>query len=259
MGGNWQFSNSFQSLFGISADASPSKFARYIQAITYYGYRCNRDQTRSYFENGPDILLSDLYAKSDEFAPDPMERLVNSLKVRKIDPIMFDKPYYLEADGPGVKPYVLLRDALKGSTKAAVVKVALRSRESIALIRVVDDVLVLQTLLWPDEVRDASFAAPPADVKVSDAEVTMATMFIDQMTGEFDPTAYTDAYREALEKVVESKLTGVAITEETGEEPKQADVVDLVAALRASVEAAKKKREEEQAKASDSGSKKKAG
>lgn len=90
MGGNWQFSSSFQSLFGISADASPSKFARYIQAITYYGYRCNRDQTRSYFENGPDILLSDLYAKSDEFAPDPMERLVNSLKLRKIDPIMFD-------------------------------------------------------------------------------------------------------------------------------------------------------------------------
>lgn len=185
--------------------------------------------------------------------------VVQFIDAATIDPIMFDKPYYLEADGPGVKPYVLLRDALKGSTKAAVVKVALRSRESIALIRVVDDVLVLQTLLWPDEVRDASFAAPPADVKVSDAEVTMATMFIDQMTGEFEPTAYTDAYREALEKVVESKLTGVAITEETGEEPKQADVVDLVAALRASVEAAKKKREEEQAKASASGSKKKAG
>ncbi len=174
--------------------------------------------------------------------------VVQFVDASTIDPIMFDKPYYLEADGPGVKPYVLLRDALRGSGKAAVVKVALRSRESIALIRVVDDVMVLQTLLWPDEVRDAGFAAPPADVKVSDAEVAMATMFIDQMTGEFEPTAYTDSYREALEKVVESKLTGVALTSEEGEELKQADVVDLVAALRASVEAAKKKREEEQGK-----------
>jgi DNA end-binding protein Ku len=162
---------------------------------------------------------------------------------------MYDKPYYLEADGPGMKPYVLLRDALKKAGKAAVVKVALRSRESIALIRVVDDVLLLQTLLWPDEVRDAGFAAPPDEIRVSDAEVAMASMFIDQMSGEFDAAAHTDAYREALEKVVEAKLSGVAIAEEAGEAPKQAEVVDLVAALRASVEAAKKRRDEEQGKA----------
>ena len=172
--------------------------------------------------------------------------VVQFVDAATIDPIMFDKPYYLEADGPGIKPYVLLRDALAGSHKAAVVKVALRSRESIALIRVIDDVMVLQTLLWPDEVRDAGFAAPPGDVKVSDAEVAMATMFIDQMTGDFDAAAFTDSYREALEKVEEAKLTGVAITEDTGEKAPQADVVDLVAALRASVEATKKKREAEQ-------------
>jgi DNA end-binding protein Ku len=175
--------------------------------------------------------------------------VVQFVEAATIDPIMYDKPYYLEADGPGMKPYVLLRDALKKAGKAAVVKVALRSRESIALIRVVDDVLLLQTLLWPDEVRDAGFAAPPDEIRVSDAEVAMASMFIDQMSGEFDAAAHTDAYREALEKVVEAKLSGVAIAEEAGEAPKQAEVVDLVAALRASVEAAKKRRDEEQGKA----------
>ncbi len=170
-----------------------------------------------------------------------------------IDPIMLNKPYYLEADGPGVKPYVLLRDALVGSGKAALVKVALRSRESIAMLRVVGDVMVLQTLLWPDEVRDSGFAAPPADVTVSQAEVAMATMFIDQMTGEFDPTAHRDSYREALERVVEAKLAGVEVVDDTSEAAPQADVVDLVAALRASVEAAKKKREESAAPAAKVG------
>lgn len=181
--------------------------------------------------------------------------VVQFIDADTIDPLMYDKPYYLEADGAGVKPYVLLRDALRGSQKAAVVKVALRSRESIALIRVVDDVLVLQTLLWPDEVRDAGFATPPVDINVSEAEVAMAKMFIDQMTGTFDPAAYTDSYREALERLVEAKLTGASVDQETGEETKPADVVDLVAALRASVEAAKKKREQEQAKAETTGKK----
>ncbi len=175
--------------------------------------------------------------------------VVQFVDATTIDPIMFDKPYYLEADGPGQKPYVLLRDALAQAGKAAVVKVALRSREAIALVRVVDEVLVLQTMLWPDEVRDATFAAPPSDVKVSDAEVGMATMFIDQMTGEFKPEDFTDSYREALEAVVQSKLTGAPMPEESTEAPQEAEVVDLVAALRASVEAAKKRRAEEQGEA----------
>ncbi len=179
--------------------------------------------------------------------------VVTFVDASSVDPIMFDKPYYLEADGPGGKPYVLLRDALAKTGKAAVVKVALRSRESIALIRVKDDVMVLQTMLWPDEVRDPSFAAPPNDVRVTDAEVGMATMFIEQMSGEFTPEDYTDAYREAVEQLVASKLTGQPVTEEKAAAPREADVVDLVAALRASVEAAKKRREEEQGKSAKAG------
>jgi DNA end-binding protein Ku len=162
-----------------------------------------------------------------------------------VDPTYFNKTYFLQADGPGVKPYVLLRDALLSSGQCAVVKVALRSREALALIRPVEGVLRMHTMLWPDELRDGSFAAPPESVTVSDAEVTMARSFIDALAGEFQPDDFTDSYREALEAVVQSKAAGVPLTEEP-EAPKEAEVVDLVAALRASVEAAKKRRESAQ-------------
>lgn len=162
----------------------------------------------------------------------------------EIDPTYFAKTYFLEADGPGVKPYVLLRDALRAADRAALVKVALRSREQLALIRVKDNQLLMHTMIWPDEIRDGDFAAPPADVTVSDAEVAMAQTFIDALSGEFEPEEYTDSYREALEEVVQAKLAGTEPVQEAAETPKDADVVDLVAALRASVEAAKKRREE---------------
>ena len=166
-----------------------------------------------------------------------------------VDPTYFNKTYFLQADGPGIKPYVLLRDALIKSGQSAVVKVALRSREALALIRPKDGVLRMHTMLWPDELRDGSFAAPPEDVTVSDAEVTMAQSFIDALAGDFNPEDFTDSYREALEALVQSKAEGVPLAEEP-EAPEEAEVVDLVAALRASVEAAKKRREEvESAKA----------
>ncbi|CAA9372183.1 MAG: Ku-like_protein [uncultured Propionibacteriaceae bacterium] len=166
-----------------------------------------------------------------------------------VDPTYFAKTYFLQADGPGTKPYVLLRDALVKTGQSAVVKVALRSREALALIRPKDGVLLMHTMLWPDELRDGSFAAPADTVTVSDAEVTMAESFIEALSGDFRPEDFTDAYREALEELVESKISGVELPEEA-EAPQEAEVVDLVAALRASVEAAKKRREEaEQAKA----------
>lgn len=160
----------------------------------------------------------------------------------EVDPTYFNKTYFLQADGPGIKPYVLLRDALSKSEQCAVVKVALRSREALALIRPKDGVLVMHTMLWPDELRDGSFAAPPDSVTVSDAEVTMAQSFIDALSGDFAPEDFTDSYREAVEALVQSKAEGVPLEEEA-EAPKEAEVVDLVAALRASVEAAKKRRE----------------
>lgn len=161
----------------------------------------------------------------------------------EVDPTYFAKTYFLQADGPGVKPYVLLRDALLKSGQCAVVKVALRSREALALVRPKDGVLLMHTMLWPDELRDGSFAAPPETVTVSDAEVTMAQSFIEALSGDFAPDDFTDSYREALETLVESKASGIEPVAEA-EAPPEAQVVDLVAALRASVEAAKKRRED---------------
>ncbi len=174
--------------------------------------------------------------------------VVQFVNEEDVDPTYFAKTYFLQADGPGVKPYVLLRDALIQSGRSAVVKVALRSREAMALIRPKDGVLVMHTMLWPDELRDGSFAAPPAEVTVSDAEVLMARTFIDALTGDFNPEEFTDSYREALEEIVQAKLSGIPVAEEApASTSKGAEVVDLVAALRASVAAAKERREQEQA------------
>jgi DNA end-binding protein Ku len=210
---------------------------------------CNQEIPFAEISKGyetPDGRMVILEKADFEALPLPTTKAVDVVQFvseSEIEPAYFDRSYFLEADGPGVKPYVLLRNALAESGRVAVIKVALRSREALGLIRVKDDILMLHTMLWPDELRDGSFAAPPADVSVSSAEVEMAKMFIDQLAGDFDPTAFTDGYREALEQVVEAKLAGVAVPD-AQEAPAQAEVVDLVAALRASVEAAKKRREE---------------
>ncbi|TDW15058.1 non-homologous end joining protein Ku [Kribbella kalugense] len=186
---------------------------------------------------------------SDDFADLPLssKKVIDVLEfvpADQVDPLYLGKSYYLAADGgPGAKPYVLLRDALEGSELYALVKVALRSRESLGLLRTVDDIMVLQVMLWPDEIRDASFAAPPEDVEIRSQEKAMASSYIDTLRGEFDPDQYHDNYRAALEKVVEAKAEGVPLPAESDEEETEgAEVVDLVAALRASVEAAKARR-----------------
>ncbi|RJL33492.1 Ku protein [Bailinhaonella thermotolerans] len=161
--------------------------------------------------------------------------------LEQVDPIYFQKAYYLEPDGPGTKPYVLLRDALERSGKVAIVKIAIRQRESLATLRVRDGVFVVETMLWPDEVREAEFGFLDEDIDVRAQELTMAESLIDTMSGDFDPTEYHDTYREALQQVIEAKVAGKEIVQP--EQPEEAGpAVDLMAALRASVEAAKKGR-----------------
>lgn len=194
-----------------------------------------------------DGRMAILEASDFEGLPEAQGRTVEVVQfvgTEEIDPSWIEKTYVLEPDAAGAKPYVLLRQALAQSERAAVVKVALRSREALAMIRAVGDVMLLHTMLWPDELRDTSFAAPAEEVKVSDMEVQMAQAFIEQLTSPFDPTAFADTYREELEKVVQAKLDGIALPSEEAPAQSQAEVVDLVAALRASVEAAKRRREE---------------
>ncbi|MEV0587363.1 Ku protein [Nonomuraea sp. NPDC050310] len=159
----------------------------------------------------------------------------------QIDPIYFAKSYYLEPDAQGAKPYVLLRNALESSGQVAVVKVALRQRESLATLRVRDGVFVLETMLWPDEIRAPEFEFLDEDIEVRPQELKMAESLITTMEADFDPREYHDTYREALQEVIEAKVAGREVvaapeTEEAG------PAVDLMAALRASVEAAKKER-----------------
>ena len=218
---------------------------RYKRVCEVCGEEVSYDQIERGFL-APDGRLAILTKADMEQLPLASSKTVDIVRFvdeSEIDPVYFEKTYLIEANGVGVKPYVLLRDALAKTGKAGVVKVALRTRESLALIRPRGDLLVMDTMLWPDEVRDAGFAAPETGVRASEAEVGMAEMFIEQMSGHWQPEDYTDGYRAALEALVQAKLSGVAVAQAAAGEQPGGEVVDLMAALRASVDAAKKRRE----------------
>ncbi|NGN63261.1 Ku protein [Streptomyces sp. A7024] len=171
--------------------------------------------------------------------------VVGFVETETFDPIQFARPYYIKAaDASAAKPYVLLREALERSGRVAVVKVALRSREAPALLRVHDDVLVLHTMLWPDEVRAAKGIAPDNKVTVRKQELEMVDSFMDALGG-YDPADFTDEYREAVEALVASKEGEGPPVEQEEPAEKPGKVIDLMAALEASVEAAKSSRGED--------------
>jgi DNA end-binding protein Ku len=157
----------------------------------------------------------------------------------QIDPIHFEKTYYLEPDGVATRPYVLLRTALENAGQVAITKIAIRQRESLAALRVREGVLVLHTMRWPDEIRRPGFGFLDEDVPVRPQELAMAESLISTMAGDFDPSAFTDDYREAMQALLEAKQSGG----EVQQAPDAADdgggaVVDLMSALRRSVERA---------------------
>lgn len=163
----------------------------------------------------------------------------------QLDPILANKAYYLDPDPSGVRAYVLFRDALERSGRVAVAKVAIRQREALAALRVRDGVLVLETLLWPDEVRAPDFKFLDEDVDIRTQELKMAASLIDTMTEDFDPSLYKDAYREALEALVQAKIEGNEVVRPAGTAvPAGAPggPADLTETLRASVAAAKANR-----------------
>ncbi len=157
----------------------------------------------------------------------------------EIDPILFKKSYYLVPDETGAKAYALLRRALAEEQKVGIAKVSFRDKEHLAVLRFTDGVFVLETMYWPDEIRAADFDTLDAEAKVRASEVEMAKSLIESLTQPWNPEAYRDEYREALLEVVEKKVAGEEI--EVAPEAAPARVVDLMEALKASVEAAKKK------------------
>jgi Ku protein len=157
----------------------------------------------------------------------------------EIDPIHFEKTYYLEPDGPAARPYVLLRDALENAGQVAITKIALRNRESLAAMRVRDGILVLHTMRWPDEIRTPDFGFLDEDISVRPQELQMAEALISSMSGSFDPSEFTDEYRAALTALLEAKQTGGEVVQPEEPEDAGAAVVDLMSALRRSVERAR--------------------
>jgi DNA end-binding protein Ku len=207
---------------------------------------------------GEMVVLTD-----DDLADLPLStsRVVDVLSfvpLDQVDPIYFAKSYFLEPDKTATKPYLLLRNALERSGMVALVKVAIRTKEVLATLRVRDGVLVMETMIWPDEVRVPDFPFLEEDVTVRPQELTMAESLIDSMAGDFDPSQYHDDYREALQQVVDAKVEGRELVEPQEEKVAPGGgVVDLMAALRDSVAAAKRSRGEdpgESAPAKSSGS-----
>ncbi|MCC8245969.1 non-homologous end joining protein Ku [Saccharothrix luteola] len=161
--------------------------------------------------------------------------------VEEVDPIYLQKSYYLEPDKAATRPYVLLRTALERSGQLAVVKIAIRQRETLALLRARDDLLVMHTMLWPDEVRKPEFEFLDADVEVRPQELKMASSLVESMAGSFDPGDFSDDYTVALEKVIEAKAEGAELPERP-EVEEAGEVIDLMTALERSVEQAKSAR-----------------
>jgi DNA end-binding protein Ku len=195
---------------------------------------------KAYVDGEETVMITD-----EDLASLPVERskdidVVEFVPTDQIDPIMFEKAYYLAPDSKSNKAYVLLRRTLEDSDRTAIVQFALRQKTRLAALRVKDDVLVLQTLLWEDEVREARFPELDETPRISADELKMGRQLVDSFASDFTPEKFTDEYQEQLKTLVEAKLeAGDAYdTEATfGRETEEGgEVLDLMEALRRSVD-----------------------
>jgi DNA end-binding protein Ku len=171
--------------------------------------------------------------------------ITDFVNLEAIDPILYQKTYYLEPEDIGMKPFALLMRALESTNRVAIAKVTLRQKEQLCTLRIYENTIALETMFYADEVRSPSeLTAPGKDVKISDKELEMAKSLVDMLSSdEFDFEEYKDNYREALLDVIRKKSDGETIEAPA---PMPARITDLTEALRASVEAVRK-----QKKASD--------
>lgn len=198
-------------------------------------------------EDGRQVVLTDgdlaelPVASSREIAVDRF------VPADQIDPMLLDRTYYLEPEKSGIKAYALLREALRESDRMGLVKVAIRNRASMAVLRVHQDVIVLQTMLWPDEIRStAELSGLDDDVETKPQELAMASSLVDTMAGDFEPEELHDDYRDAVESLISGKMDkGESRPTPDAEPEEDGAVLDLLSALQKSVAAAKVSRGEE--------------
>ncbi|MER1995426.1 MAG: Ku protein [Arthrobacter sp.] len=196
---------------------------------------------KAYDDGEQTVILTD-----EDLASLPVEKsreieVVEFVPSDQVDPILFDRTYYLEPDSKSTKSYVLLRRTLEETDRTAIVQFSLRQKSRLGALRVRGDVLTLQTLLWEDEVREAAFPSLEESVRISAKELEMSSALVDSFSSDFDPSGFTDEYQEQLRTLIEAKLEkGEALdTEQTfGEEAEEegGKVLDLMEALRRSVE-----------------------
>jgi len=195
-------------------------------------------------EDGEMVVVTD-----EELAELPI-RTSKEISVEKfvpaeqIDPMYLDKSYYLEPDTSATKPYILLREALESENRMAIVTVSIRTRMTMAVLRVREGVIVMQTMLWPDEIRSPDFARLDEATEATDKELAMAHLLIEQLAGDYDPAEYEDDYSIALEQLVKAKVEGGEVAAVPAPAQESGEVVDLLAALAKSVERAKASRGE---------------
>lgn len=200
------------------------------------------DIEKAFEEDGRTVVLS-----KDELKSIPAENsheieVVQFVPSEQLEPMMFEKSYYLEPDSKSPKAYVLLRRALEDTDRVAIVQFALREKTRLGALRIKDDVLVLQSLLWPDEVREANFPSLDTDIRISAQERDMSAALVESMAADFDPAAFTDEYQVQLRQLIEAKLEqGESLdTEETfgveAGEGGKGEVIDLMEALKRSLD-----------------------
>ncbi|MDD2619555.1 MAG: Ku protein [Syntrophomonadaceae bacterium] len=235
---------------------SPIKYQKYCP-------RCDKEI------NSDEIVRGYEYAKGNYVVinEEDLERIphentktidiLDFVSLSQVDPVYFDKTYYLEPSPGGEKAYALIVEAMKKTKKIAIAKVLIRSKESLAALRVKDGYLLMETIFYPDEIRSpASLGSGIDRSKLHDNELKMAVSLIENLSTDFEPASYQDNYRQALWQIIEAKISGQEIV---APEPIAATgkVVDLMEALKASVKLAEENKQENQKKAKPS--RKKAG
>lgn len=204
-----------------------------------------RDIARAYeSDDGQTVIITD-----EDIATLPEERsreidVVEFVPADQLDPMMYDKSYFLEPDSKSTKSYVLLAKTLAETDRVAIVHFALRNKTRLAALRVKDfskrDVMVVHTLLWPDEIRDPDFPSLDKEVEIKPAELKMAGQVVESMTDDFKPDQFRDTYQEQLHELVQAKLEGgeaFTVEEQPTALDETEDVSDLLAKLEASVKA----------------------
>jgi len=216
---------------------------RYQRRCDVCGRVVSWEHTDKAYEAGEQtVVLTD-----DDLKKLPQERskeinVVEFVPTEQIDPIMFDRSYFLEPDSQSVKAYTLLRRTLEDSDRTAIVQFALRQKTRLGALRVRGDLLMLQSLLWDDEVREAHFEALDQSVRISAKEREMAASLVDSFATDFTPEAYTDEYQEELRKLIDAKLEhGESLDTdatfgETDDDRSGGEVIDLMEALKRSVD-----------------------